>query len=252
MKNSIRLIGFFLAGLVFLPGCMHVPAYKCQPLQSLDEHCVYRGVEKNVIVRAKVLSQDENKHFFNNYARNDGQSVIYLSIHNISGLDYVFSGNGIGIKQIPYQEVVESMKKTSSRSRFVGGSMSASVALPATGYACAAFISSAMVVKTAAAAKAAILAMMLGYTMLIIAVPFLVFGTAFLVQGKKSITVNNRIKRDIAEKIIDEPVVVPSGGQYEGLVFVKASDYTPQFTLALQEKDSVNNTITFNVDLSQN
>jgi len=244
----MRFFGIFLAGLVLLPGCMHVPAYKCQPLQSMNEHCVYRGVEKNVIVRAKVFSQDEKKYFFNNYARNDGQSVIYFSIHNLSRLDYVFSGNGICIKQIPYQEVIESMKKTSSRSRFVGGSMSAGVALPATGWACAAFIGSATVKCPITAA----VAMVIGFAMSIVAVPFLVFGTAFLVQGIKSITVNNRIKRDIAEKIMDEPVVIPSGGQYEGLIFVKVSDYTPQFTLVLQEKDAVNNTITFNVDLSQN
>jgi len=248
MKNSMRFFGIFLAGLVFLPGCMHVPAYQCQPLRSLDEHCVYRGVEKNVIVRAKVLSQDEKKYFFNNYARNNDYSVIYLSIHNISGLGYVFSGNGIGIKQISYQEVIESMKKTSSRSRYIGGSMSAGVALPATGCATAALIGFAIT----DCGKAALACILIGFGASIIAVPFIAFGTAFFAQGIKSTIMNNRIKRDIAEKIIDEPVVVPSGGQYEGLVFVKASDYTPQFTLALQEKDAVNNTITFNVDLSQN
>jgi len=229
MKNSIRLIGFFLAGLVLLPGCLKVPAYKCRSLESINDHCTYRGIEKNVIVRAKRLRRFEKNYLFDERISDNGLQVVYISIHNLNNKSYVFSGDDINVRQMCYQDVIKLRQKTSSFVRLAGG-------------ACASvYCMTCVKIVFGVGAVAA--------PLVYVIIPLGALAVTFLTRGIKSIVMNNRIAKDIKEKIIDEPVVIPSGGQYEGLVFIKTSDYTPQFTLALQEKDAVNNTITFNVDL---
>jgi hypothetical protein len=73
------------------------------------------------------------------------------------------------------------------------------------------------------------------------------FGTSI-----KSIVMNSRITKDLAEKTLHKSVIINSGEQYEGLVFIKSPNYTPQFAVTMYEKNDVNNTITFGVNLRQN
>src|SRR5258708_37613205 len=72
---------------------------------------------------------------------------------------------------------------------------------------------------------------------------------AFFGTSIKSIVMNSRIKKDLAEKVLHEKVIINSGEQYEGLIFVKSSDYTPQFAVTLHEQDNMKNSIVFDVDL---
>lgn len=253
MKNSMRFGGLFLAALVLLPGCMHVPTYRRKALKSVSDHCTYRGSEKNVIMRAKQLRNAEKSYLFGNRSAllgDDELQAIYISLHNLSDASYVFSCDNIYVKQMHYHDVSRSMKKTSSMSRLAGGVLLVTPLpiLVAVTLACS---SVAIVGAQIAIIPAMIIGGMVGA---VVGIPLVAvgFGLAFFAQGIKSIVMNTRIRKDFAEKVLHEPIVISSGGQYEGLIFVKSSDYTPQFAVTMHEKDNAQNSITFDVDLRQN
>ena len=240
MKNSIRFLGLFLAALAFLPGCMHVPTYQCKSLKSVNHHCTYRGAEKNVIVRAKRLSRADKRALFGNHSKlilyNDLQ-VIYVSMHNLSGVHYLVSPTDIDLPMMPYHDVARLMK-TSSINRLTGCVVSGA---STTGAVYGSFVFGMLFQLP-----------MLGYGVLAIGIASAGMALTFFGTSIKSIVMNSRIKKDLAEKVLHGLVAIPSGEQYEGLVFVKASDYTPQFVVTMHEKDDVKNSITFDVDLRQN
>lgn len=238
MKNSMRLLGTFFAGLVLLPGCMRVPLYKRKPLRCISNNCSYRTVEKNVIVRAKKLSKAEKYYLFNAYISDNDLQVIYFSIHNLSDVSYILFQDGIDLELVSYKNVMKSLKKTNTVSRFVGAGVGAAVVM------------SPDIIMSCLAGKifSGIIVVPVVFTAAIIAMPL---SIAFLVQGIKSVVMNARIKKDLKEKIMDESIIIPSGGQYEGLIFVKSLDYTPEFTLTLHEKNIIKNSITFDVDVRQ-
>lgn len=49
--------------------------------------------------------------------------------------------------------------------------------------------------------------------------------------------------------MIPKEVIIKSGDHYEGLVFVKSSDYTSQFSVTMHELHDNKNKIVFNVHL---
>jgi hypothetical protein len=240
MKNSMRFLGLFLAALVLLPGCMHVPTYQRKSLNSVSDHCTYRGAEKNVIVRAKLLSRANKKVLFgirSTLIHDNDLQVIYISIHNLSSVHYLLSPTDIDLAMMPYHDVAQLMK-TSSVKGLAGGLVCSgiSAATPA-GYMTFGLLFQLPILANGVLA--------IGVVTAGVALTF--FGTSI-----KSIVMNSRIKKDLAEKVLHKPVIINSGEQYEGLVFIKSSDYTPQFAVTMHEKNDVNNTITFDVDLRQN
>jgi len=237
MKNSMRFFGLFLVGLVLLPSCMRVPSYRCRSLKSVSNNFMYRDVEKNVVMRAKKLSEAEKSYLFDTRIRDNDLQVIYFSIHNLSDELYIFSHDGICLELVPYKNVMRILKKTNTVSRFVGVGVGATiVASPYIAASClmGQGIPGIVLFPFIAAAM--------------IALPL---GITFLAQGIKSIVINSRITKDLTEKILDKPVIISSGEQYEGLVFVRSSDYTPQFVVRMHEKNNAVNGITFHVDLGQ-
>ncbi len=245
MKNNKSFLGLFLAVLVLLPGCMHVPTYQRKSLKSVNDHCTYRGAEKNVIMRAKKLSQAEKNYLFGDRNRliNDELQGIYVSVHNLGNVPYVFSHDHIYVRQIKYGDVIRSMRKTSSIVRLTGSALIAWPVLPV-----------AIVLSPVAIVPIMVpilTAGMVGFLAGFSAVGG-VLSLTFLAYGIKSIVMNRRISKDLKEKTLHEKVTINPGDSYEGLMFVKAVDYNPQFSVTMHEKDNRNNTVTFDVDLRQN
>ncbi len=163
--------------------------------------------------------------------------VIYFSFHNLSKNDYIISPDTINLKQVPYGIIDRSMKKTSSVGRFVVTGLSGT-ALATTPFTDVVGLSMCggpllFTVGTSLAAGFGILALIGG------------------VQTIKSFVINGRISKDIKVKTLHEKVIIKSGKQYDGLIFVKLSDYSPQFAVTMYEKDDAKKSITFDVDLEQ-
>lgn len=240
MKSNKSFLGLFLAVLVLLPGCMHVPTYQRKSLQSVSDHCTYRGAEKNVTMRAKLLSRADKSALFGSRSTlihdNDLQ-VIYVSIHNLSSVHYLSSPSDIDLAMIPYHDVAQ-LIKTSSVSGLVRG---------------VAFSVISAVAPAGAMAFGMLMQLpVLCYGTLAIGVVSAGVALTFFGTSIKSIVMNSRITKDLAEKTLHGLIVISSGEQYDGLIFVKSSDYNPQFSVTMHEKDNKNNTVTFDVDLRKN
>jgi hypothetical protein len=202
----------------------------------VGEEFTYRGTEKNVIMRAKELSWRDKYYLFGDHSdliEDDKFQVIYISINNLSNTHYVLSPGLVGLKQVPCRAVAKAMKKTSSIGRLAVYYLFGGVPIPL--YVVAANGGSVLL------ATASTLSFGLG-----------VIGLIGLAQGIKSIVMNTRVRKDIEEKILDKKRIIHSGQQYDGLIFVKASDYHPTFAVTMHEKNNADKTITFDVDLRQN
>jgi len=237
MKNNKSFLGLFLAILVLLPGCIHVPTYKRRSLQSVSDKCAYRGAEKNVIMKAKLLSREDKSALFGRHSRlihdNDIQ-VMYLSIHNLSNVSYLFSPVDIDLSMMSSHDVAQLMK-TSSVSRLAKGTALGAVGAGAIGWG----VTGPMLCQSMAIAYVCLPLGAVAATASLV-----LFGTSI-----KSIIMNKRIRKDITEKTVHKKVIINSGEQYEGLIFIKSSDYTPQFAVTLHEQDNIKNSIVFDVDL---
>ena len=240
MKKDKGLLGLFLAVMVFLPGCMRVPGYTPRSLQLFKNGFAHTQTEQGVTLRVKQFSCAEKYYFFDGRTTSlDDVEIIYLSVHNLSNKRYIISPDGINIPQLSYHDINKAIRKTSSVSRFSGAAVSSGVvALP--------FIIVSMELFPPGT-PGVVLLPFLGAA--IVAIPL---GVAFLVQGIKSLVMNHRISKDLKEKMLHNKVVIKSGGHYEGLVFVKSSEYRPDFAVRMHKKHKAKEGITFDVDLSQN
>ncbi len=237
MNCSKSFLGLFLAALVLLPGCMRVPTYTSRSLQSVSNHCAHRDTEKNVIVQTKLLSKEDTITLFGDrsasLSNNDIQTM-HLSIHNVSDVKYILSPADVDLTTISHQDVAKTMK-TSSASSFGKGVISGAAGAGAIGWG----VTGSMLCDSIMIAYVCLPlgAMAAGLT-------FVFFGSSI-----KSMVMNRRVSKDLKEKILHKKVTINSGDHYEGLMFVKSSDYTPQFAVTMHEKDNKKNTLTFDVDL---
>jgi len=251
MKNHKGFLGLFLAVLVFLPGCLHVPTYRSRSLQSVSEHCAYRGFQKNVVVRAKCLSQAEKSYLFNGRSAliDDELHAIYLSIHNLGKTPYTFSYDSIQVKQVKSSDVTRSMKKTSSVGRLCGSALFAYPSLPIVTVFAVVGVARIEIVPIVIACCGSLIAGGMIGGLVALGIVGTGFSIAFLAQGIKSIVMNRRMHKDLIEKILHEPVVIKSGEQYEGPIFVKTSDYQSEFSVTMRDQNDPSNMISFDVDL---
>src|SRR5579872_552117 len=234
MNYNKPFFGLFLAALVLLPGCiLHVPSYHRQKLRLVRDNCTYSGIEKNITLQAKLLTENDKQDLFGKHIghiEGDDIKVIYLSIHNLSDKDYFFTSDCIDLKQLSSRNIVKAMKKTSSIGRLVLFHVTSSInPLSFIDHSNPFFIPVAICVSPV----------------------FLVTSLIGLIQGIKSVVINTRVRKDIEEKIIHEKVIIRSGDHYEGLVFVASPDYIPYFSVLMHEERSIDNYITFDVDLRQ-
>ena len=243
MKNNKSFFGILLAVLVLLPGCiLHVPSYRRQPLRMIRENFTYSGSENNVMLRAKLLNEVDKEDLFGDRigAIEGGQfKVVYLSIHNLSDKNYSIMPHSIDLRQISCSRVIGLMKKTSSVGRL-------------TAYVFGGIASKELFVLAASASFASANVIALSVVASTVGVGLEVISLIGLFRGIKSIVMNSRIAKDIKEKTLHEKIIINSGERYEGLIFVKSSDYTPQFAVTMHENNNMKNSISFNVDLRQN
>ena len=240
MKLNRKVIGFFLAGLVFLPGCIRVPIYKSKPLGVFQNSCTYTDAKKGITVSAKLLNRAESSYIFDGRIESDRDiKIIYLSIYNLSSRDYSLSSEEISLSHLSYENIVEDMRKTSSIGRLSGA-----VAMKALSYGHIYVAQGFFAIPSGIA-----IALGAGVTILSF-VPY-VMSLAFLGSGIKSMIMNRRMHHDLQDKIVDKEVIIESGDKYEGLIFMKSGDYESRFNVALTEQYHPNNKIVFGVNLLQ-
>lgn len=191
-----------------------------------------------MIVQAKQLTQDNIQHLFESrlMQKDNTFEVIYLSIHNLSNVSYIVSPADIDIAKLSYQQIFQYMK-TSSIGRLTGGIVA--IGIPA--YPAVNLFTFGCFMKCAIAA----------YAGLSLAVVGIGLGALCFVLGLKSIKMNYRIDKDLKQKMVHKKVIIKSGDHYEGLIFVKSSDYKPLFNIIICEQDNHDNKIAFEVDLQQ-
>ena len=244
MNNNGKVIGIFLAGLVLLPGCVHVPSYKPKSLDSIKSFnplFTHKETKHNVTLGVNYLNDNAKFHLFND--RNillDGEKVeiIHISVYNLSTDQYVISPNGIGAIQIPYTNVLRSLQTSSTDHLKKAGVVGGAIYGTLSGLTIAMFLPMGFYI-------------IITGTMLV-AWPIVATITMLPFLGKtiKSTIMNGCIDKDLKEKMLHREVIIPSGEKYEGLIFVKSSDYNPQFNVALTEQYHPDNKLIFDVDLS--
>jgi hypothetical protein len=95
----------------------------------------------------------------------------------------------------------------------------------------------------------ALLAVLLSPDCKLCLIPLVGFSSLYLADCIKSLVMIVRVKKDIKEKTLHEQITINSGDHYEGLIFVKSADYTPQFSVTMHEKGNTKKTVAFDVDL---
>jgi len=238
--------GLLLVGLIILPGCVPVSRYKEKSLKSIDTSAGYQGSQKGVKVTVKRLTREDKKQIFGDrskrlYSSDEHIEVLYFSLHNLSAIDYSLSSTSIDLSIMPSEKIVKLMK-TSTVGRFMGA-MGSLLGLGLVNVA--AWYGFSSLIKSKAPVTALI-------------IPGFWFGgmhVAAAATGKyassteNSAYTNHKIEQDLHEKTSHDNVLIASGDAYEWLIFVKYSEYSPQFSLTLREKGNHHNTIIFDVDL---
>lgn len=231
-----------------LPGCIRVPTYKKKSLDIFKNNCSYRHGEKGVVASVKQLNEAEKNYLFDGRIPllNEAE-IIYVSIYNLSDSHYILGPEMISLEQMPFCDIKKAIKKTNSVERLFGAGVSSVGAYAALGVAVSVTKQGIAGVGTAPMLLLCFIGSV-GYAISAVVIPL---GLTFLAQGIKSIVMNARMHEDLQEKMLQKNVVIKSGEKYEGLIFVKSSDYKPEFTLTVHEKNKAKNSLTFDVDLGK-
>jgi len=255
MKLNTKIIGFVLAGLVLLPGCVRVPNYKPKSLDSIKSFnniLIHRETKSNVTVGISVLNNDAKLYLFNDrdlLFDNEKVEVIHISVHNLSTDQYIISPAEISIPQIPYSDVLQSVQTSSRYHLKNAGRVGGSVYGVLSGLTFSVFYLPTLLGSTVDKFGIGLVLTLAGagFVWPIVAT---IIASPFLGKAIKSAIMNGRINKDLKEKMLREKVIIESGSKYEGLIFVKKSDYKPQFSVTLQEQTNKDKTLIFDVDLS--
>jgi hypothetical protein len=233
-----KSIGFLLAGLILLPSCMRVNKYHPQSLKMLRDKVMHGETKESVTIRAKRLNEFEKEYLFNKHIgelEGNQFQIVYVFIDNMSEIQYELLPNSIDLEHLSCADVVKQMKKTSTAGRAIASSL-------ATSYAVAAGINISREM------------MWPGCDILpILFIP--VLGTAVsiaAITGASAIqswVMNRRINDDLKKKVLSENLIIEPYSHYEGLIFVKSSDYRPSFNVTMYEKDDYNKNIVFEVNM---
>ena len=245
--NNKSFLGLFLVTLLLLPGCMRVPIYRKQSLQPMRKDYECHNMHNDVVVHAKYLTSEELQSLFGARAEKLEQSVdvVYVSLYNGTDQDYFVSLDNNNFAALSYQQVAK-LIKTSSVGRLAFGVVNG----VGTSVLSANVLLSAVMLIGARGIPVGLI----GAYGLFFALPIAATLGALPFFGKciKSAVMNGRIKRDLKEKILPTTMTINSGDYRDGLMFVKALDYTPQFTVVMHEEGNAKNTVMFDVDLQQN
>lgn len=168
---------------MLLPGCIRVPSYSRKSLKTINDNPTYRKVKNNIIVQAKVLSEDNIQYLFDlcSKPQEDSFEVIYLSIHNFSTLSYRLLSADIDCTMLPYQKIVRDMKTSNAV-----GLTSSIMPIGATAFAFGIFLSGPVVLY-------------LGLSLATVGISVWTGGIGLALvsvgRGIKSMVMNSRIKK---------------------------------------------------------
>ncbi len=233
MMNK-KNIGFLLAGLLLLPSCMRVPTYKRRSLGIFQNNCTYRHTQNGITLSVKQLSHTEKDYLFNDRTTHtiDDIEAVYFHLSNLSQHDYNVGPASFDLKLVPRQDIDKMIKTTSSTSRFSG--------------AAATSLSPFIFILTALNSPQAYIGVYLFHVSMVLVAPLI---ATFLAYGIKSVVMNDRISKDLREKNLHKNRVITSGNRYEGLIFVRKSDYSPQFTVTIHNSGDQHEQLIFDVDV---
>jgi hypothetical protein len=246
MNYNKPFFGLFLAALVLLPGCIHVPSYRAQPLKLISGNCMYRDVQGNVIMQSKKLSQSEIFSLFGergSWLINMQNTIrpIYLSIINHSDQVYYIEPFSIELELMSYEFVASSMK-------------SGILGTPGKNARDMDQVDQLAVTALAAGATSVAAVSLVGAVTTDNEAFFVPYAGALIIPLIPSVNagVNNmRVKKDLRDKVLHKKEMIYPGDQLSRLVFVKSTDYSPTFAVKIYEQNNVGKAITFNVDLSR-
>lgn len=249
MAKKIGLL--LLAGLVILPGCYRVPQYRSKSLRFLgDSSDGYRESKNGFIARVKRLTNYDKKELFGQYSKkldryvNGPIEVVYVSFHNLSSQVYLLPSAGIDLEIIPHQEI-EKLMKTSTAAR-IAGSVGSYFAMAMGGFL--GWSGSLVTIMAHNAPAWAFLIPLVGVSS---AIAGFVYYCKYAQSIEQSLKANKHIKDDLEDKTLLEGIIIQAGDKYEGLIFVKSSDYTPQFNVTMHEQNNRHKKLIFEVDLQQ-
>ena len=254
MNNKV--LGFALAGLVFLPGCLRVPSYKAKPLHTLNDNFVYREIKSSIVFQAKCLTHGEIYYLFGDHTKEllRTTEIIYCSIHNLSSQDYGLTLKNQNFSPLSMRNIKKLIKNNTANgfkeAAIASGGSYGVLAIPIIVLRLLIKATPTTAVATVANAYATIFNLI--YLCGILPVVAIVVAMPFLGKAIKSMIMNHRITKDLNEKILHDNTVIKSGTVREGLIFVKNSDYNPQFNVMMQEKNNHHNKIVFDVDVAIN
>ena len=228
-KTSYSIL---LCVILMLAGCVKTPSYNPKSLKSITPESDYTGIENNVILRVKKLSDAEIFHLFGKRGEqfeNHRSPLIplHISIHNLNNTSLILDPKNVTLDSLSYQAASKHLQTSSigKTIRTIGyGALTATLATGASivgllyGYASCndSYIDSSKSFINITA------------PLIIIATPIIAF-----IKTISSARTNNKIKRDIRDKILRKNVTIYPGQQYDTLLFVRAIDYRSQFRLAL-------------------
>jgi len=215
-----------------LPGCMRVPSYHTKPLKLYKNDSAYVATEQGVVLQARRLTQVEKNCFFDRQiVPLNGVKAIYFSIVNLSDKTYTVTPDEINVLQVSLNDIKKTVKEGDTVPYLAGTLASGWItAIPI--FCLLSYVVPPMPILVAGG----------------IALPL---GGIFFVQSIRSLVVNSRINEDLRSKILYRKLIIKPGQKYERVIFVKASDYKPEFTVIMHEKNKAKNTIIFDVNLDK-
>jgi len=252
MKSKISY-SILLGAILVLTGCVRTPSYNPKSLKSIALKSDYTGIEKNIILRIKKLSETEISHLFGKRGEqfeNHRSPLIplHISIHNLSNTSLILYPKNVTLDSLSYRTVSKHLQTSSVGKTIRTIGYGALTAILTTG--------------------ASIVGVLYGYascndsyvnnskSFINITAPLIIIATPIIafVKTISSARTNNKIKRDIREKVLRKNITIYPGQQYDTLLFVRAVDYHAQFTLTLTEenKNKTDKSITFNVAMKKN
>jgi hypothetical protein len=234
MKRIQSLCGLVMTLLVLLPGCVHVPTYRKQSFKVINHNYDYCGMQDNITVQVKHLTQSDVYALFGvNASSLDAMDIFYVSVYNLDEKDhYVFVKHHHDAVSVPYDKVAWLMK-TSSVARISQGIVGG------TGLAL-----TTLAVAFSVSIKAGIMTLLFGAPAALVLgiLPF--FGLSI-----KSMIMNSRIKEDLQDKVLRDGHIISSGQHYEGLIFIKSAQCRSHFDIVMCAKDTSDKDLTFNVKI---
>lgn len=232
-----------IINLVILPSCTKRPYYSLNHHKKLPElttkNTQAEQEHENITIRVKKYSPKDAKTVFGDYGKRLFEKPelypIHIAIDNQSDHTWFIAPNSVTLPCVPNSSIKKKMKNnTYARvfSIYFGGSLAATILLNSALMATASCSPSLPLVGPLALSSA----------FLAIATPFISHTKAVHYTED-----NTAIGYDIARYTLTKKIRIYPHQRVNKLIFVKAENYIPDFTVTLINHDNTMNTFTFNM-----